>query len=169
LLKDLSTVSTVLQIDLIHHFWPPYGRPSNLWATIATQEGDLNEGVGTERTKIERATKKLHDAMDALGPPTNITYVGSEKIRWGGYNKVLSAVRELAIAGGNPFDDEHFKRFFNLLVEPRSVFRFTETSPENVLEQQKFMKTVLRICGGEIKPNGTISLIRRSLKRRERN
>lgn len=146
------------------------GRWVVLWVQSPSKEDDLSEKGGTGITKINHATKELHDAMDALGPPPNIIYVGSQEIRGGSYDKVLSALRGLVEAGGKPFEDEEFKRFFNFLASP-GVFRFKGKSPESerVLEQQRFVKTALRICGGEVKPDGSISLVPLSSKRRERN
>jgi hypothetical protein len=131
----------------------------------------LNTGDSTGSPKINRATKKLHDAIDALGPPPNIIYAGIEEIQWGSYEKVLSALRELVEAGGKPFQDEGFKRFFNLLVRRMGTPRFEEERPDNEKdsERQTFVKTALRICGGEFKPDGTTNLVRLSAKRRERN
>lgn len=129
----------------------------------------MNEGASTSSTEIERATKKLHDAMAALGPPPNITYVGIQEVRWGSYDKVLSALRELVRVGGKPFGDDGFRQFFNLLAAPMRIFQYTDKAPENVLERQKFMKTALRICGVEFKPDGSISLMRFSPIRRKRN
>jgi hypothetical protein len=128
-------------------------------------------GDSTRRPKINHATKKLHDAIDALGPPPNIIYTGIEEIQWGSYDEVLSALRELAKAGGKPFKDERFKRFFNLLVRLISTPRFEEDRPDNERdsERKRFVKTALRICGADFKSDGSIDLVRLSAKRRERN
>lgn len=124
----------------------------------------MNQEADTGSARINHATYKLHEALSALGPPPNIDYVGSQEIRWGSYDEVLRALRELVKAGGRPFEDEEFKRFFNFLMAPMRIFRFKVESPENerVMEQQRFVKTALRICGGELKPDGSISLVRLS-------
>ena len=128
----------------------------------------MNAEDKTGNAKINHATKKLHDAIDALGTPRNITYVGTQEIRCGSYDNVLSALRELVRAGGRPFEDEAFKRFFNFLLSPMKVRRYKTNPPENE-ELQRFVKTAVRICGGEFKADGGISLARLSARRREKN
>jgi hypothetical protein len=148
--------------------WPAWSSvPRISWGDSPSREGDLNPEGKTGNAKINHATEKLHDAIDALGPPRNITYVGTQEIRWGSYDNVLDALRELVRAGGRPFEDETFTRFFNFLLSPMRVFRYKTNPPENE-ELKTFVKTAVRICGGEIKPDGAISLVRLSAKRRVR-
>ena len=136
-----------------------------------SREGVLNTEDSTGNAKINHAIKKLHDAIDALGPPPNIIYAGIEEIQPGSYEDVLSALRKLVEAGGKPFEDERFERFFNLSARLMGIPRFEEerTDNERDSERQKFVKTALRICGAEFKPDGSIGLVRLSAKRRERN
>ena len=127
----------------------------------------MNTEGSAGSARINVATRKLHDAIDALGPPPNIIYAGIEEIQWGSYDEVLSALRELVEAGGKPFQDERFERFFNLLVRLMGTPRFEVEDPENERdsERQKFVKTALRICGAKFKSDGSISLVPLSARR----
>jgi hypothetical protein len=111
--------------------------------------------------RITHAIKRLHVALDDL-VPSNIIYLGAEKIRWGSYDSVLRALRELVQAGGEPSEDERFKDFLQIQVCLLGIPRFEEEGPEGPedLEHRKFVKTALRICGVEWKPDGTLSLVR---------
>ena len=79
---------------------------------------------------------------------------------------MLRALREVVRACGEPSEDERFRSFLQLQVRFVGSPRFEEEGPEdeNDLEHRKFVKTALRVCGVEWKPDGSLSLVRPAQK-----
>jgi hypothetical protein len=130
----------------------------------------VERGSSTRNVRITHAIDRLHIALDELAPP-NIIYSGPKKIRWGSYDNVLRALREVVQSGGEPSEDERFKDFMQLQVRLLGTPRFEEEGPEGPedLEHRKFVKTALRLCGVEWKPDGTLSLVRFARKKSGEN
>jgi hypothetical protein len=112
--------------------------------------------------KIDHAERQLHEALESITVPSNMVCFGVPKVEWGSRDNILKALRAIVEAGGNPFDDKEFKSYFNFLTSFLETFRYKEGAPEynEYIEKQKFVRTVVRICGGEYQKDGTIKYVR---------
>ena len=113
--------------------------------------------------KLELALKELHDAIDSIDRPRGVLVQqpdGTFQRLGGRYYYVLRALRKFTRLDGKPLQNTKFLEFFQ-----RQLFRTTlnilDNKPEVAAalqedEGEKFVRTVLRLCGGEVFPDGTM-------------
>jgi hypothetical protein len=137
----------------------------------------LKQGAN-DAARVTAALEKLHKAMDSPGPPAHVaytSYVTRVPIERSGYKGILKALREFVQAGGKPFEDEEFRRFFESVLFRTGLVHYNDGYSEDALEfkshseQQDFVKTVVRICGGKWEPDGAISLAGLSPRKLDRD
>lgn len=95
--------------------------------------------------------------------------------RWA-YNRILRALRDLVSAGGKPFEVGRFTAFFQEIVKianspaqeiPANLRPLISDAEKNERAKyldprehaEEFVRTAVRICGGEWRPDGTVNLV----------
>lgn len=104
-----------------------------------------------ENARLQRALQHLRQTFRAQSFRT-------EPDDGSRYKVILKRVREIVSAGGSPFDDPDFSTFFRFEVSREKAIRYLGKAPQHVESSRKFIRAVVRICGGTVGPDGAIDL-----------